>query len=95
MLNTPTASYDLSVFGVAGTRNWIIDENITFTAMWEAAEQTLSFVLGSGNPAPAWTTTGAAAGTTGSKYTVSPSPRTDETVTLLGTDMYKRQPPRP
>ena len=91
VLNTPTASYDLSVFGVAGTRDWIIDENITFTAMWEAAPQSLSFVLGAGNPAPVWTTTGAAAGTTGSKYTVSPSPRTDETVTLLGTGDISRE----
>lgn len=91
IMNAPSAGFSMAAYGIAGTRNWVIDENVTFTAIWEAAEQTLTFLLGSGSPAPAWTPSGQAAGTTGNAYVVTPSPRTDQVVTLLGHNDISRE----
>lgn len=78
--------YDTTGLGTYAEMDFIIERNITFTAIWEAMEQTLTYKIdGDNSPASNWTNMGkpGQAGLTTEDYVVNPKPRTDEVVTLL------------
>lgn len=80
------AGYDTTGLGTAAQMNFTVERNITFTAIWEAIEQTLTYKIdGDNSPASNWTNMGkpGQAGLTTEDYVVNPKPRTDEVVTLL------------
>lgn len=80
------AGYDTTGLGTAAQMNFMVERNITFTAIWEAIEQTLTYKIdGDNSPASNWTNMGkpGQAGLTTEDYVVNPKPRTDEVVTLL------------
>lgn len=80
------AGYDTTGLGTAAQMNFTVERNITFTAIWEAIEQTLTYKIdGDNSPASNWTNMGkpVQAGLTTEDYVVNPKPRTDEVVTLL------------
>ena len=79
-------NYDTTGLGTYAEMDFIIERNITFTAIWEAIEQTLTYKIdGDNSPASNWTNMGkpGQAGLTTEDYVVNPKPRTDEVVTLL------------
>lgn len=78
--------YDTTGLGTYAEMDFIIERNITFTAIWEAMEQTLTYKIdGDNSPASNWTNMGkpGQAGLTTEDYVVNPKPHTDEVVTLL------------
>lgn len=80
------AGYDTTGLGTAAQMNFTVERNITFTAIWEAMEQTLTYKIdGDNSPASNWTNMGVPgqAGLTTEDYVVNPKPRTDDVVTLL------------
>ena len=80
------AGYDTTGLGTAAQMNFTVERNITFTAIWEAIEQTLTYKIdGDNSPASNWTNMGVPgqAGLTTEDYVVNPKPRTDDVVTLL------------
>lgn len=80
------AGYDTTGLGTAAQMNFTVERNITFTAIWEAIEQTLTYKIdGDNSPASNWTNMGkpGQAGLTTEDYVVNPKPHTDEVVTLL------------
>ena len=80
------AGYDTTGLGTAAQMDFTVERNITFTAIWEAIEQTLTYKIdGDNSPASNWTNMGkpGQAGLTTEDYVVNPKPRTDEVVTLL------------
>ena len=80
------AGYDTTGLGTAAQMSFTVERNITFTAIWEAIEQTLTYKIdGDNSPASNWTNMGkpGQAGLTTEDYVVNPKPRTDEVVTLL------------
>lgn len=80
------AGYDTTGLGTAAQMNFTVERNITFTAIWEAIEQTLTYKIDDDNsPASNWTNMGVPgqAGLTTEDYVVNPKPRTDDVVTLL------------
>ena len=80
------AGFDTTGLGTAGAMDFTVERNITFTAIWEAIEQTLTYKIdGDNSPASNWTNMGkpGQAGLTTEDYVVNPKPRTDEVVTLL------------
>lgn len=80
------AGYDTTGLGTAAQMNFTVERNITFTAIWEAIEQTLTYKIdGDNSRASNWTNMGVPgqAGLTTEDYVVNPKPRTDDVVTLL------------
>lgn len=78
--------YDTTGLGTYAEMDFIIERNITFTAIWEAMEQTLTYKIdGDNSPASNWTNMGkpGQAGLTTEDYVVNSKPHTDEVVTLL------------
>ncbi len=82
------AGYNTAGLGTEAAMDFLIERNITFTAIWEAIEQTLTYKIdGDNSPASNWTNMGKPGqdglASTNHDYVVDPSPRTDEDVTLL------------
>lgn len=80
------AGFDTTGLGTEAAMDFMVERNITFTAIWEAIEQTLTYKIdGDNSPASNWTTIGTpgAAGLTTEDYVANPKPRTDSVVTLL------------
>ena len=82
------AGFNTAGLGTEATMDFTVERNITFTAIWEAIEQNLTYKIdGDNSPESEWTANGtpgaAGMGGTNTDYVVDPKPRTDQVVMLL------------